>query len=151
MPMDENELKLLREAVAANTAVANEWKESKLREEAIKTGARILGDVSLSESSKMYIIESVVERGVPKKDGALDVVKLTEAINGEARRYGESIGVRNPVTGMGAGAVVEITEAQRKAQADAAAAEETRCKEAWAVLTDGNLKIAEIAVKGRTA
>ena len=140
--MDAEELKLLRESVARLSG-----KET--RREAIQEGARILRDVSLPDAAKEYVIETVLKESLPMKDGALDITKFTEAVNAEARRFGAAIGAGPGVTGMGAAAaVVEITEAQRKAQADAEKADEAMCKESWATLLDGDTKLADIAVRG---
>ena len=149
--MEPDELKLLRESVARLSG-----KET--RREAIQEGARILRDVSLPDAAKEYVIETVLKEALPMKDGALDTVKFTEAVNAEARRFGSAIGAGPRVTGMGAGAqVVEITEAQRAAQVTATKAEEDVYRESWATLLDerpgedGKLRLAEFALRGRTA
>ena len=149
--MDAEELKLLRESVARLSG-----KET--RREAIQEGARILRDVSLPDAAKEYVIETVLKEALPMKDGALDTAKFTEAVNAEARRFGSAIGAGPHVTGMGAGAaVVEITEAQRTAQKEAQKAEDDQYKESWATLLDeqpdkdGKFRLAEVAVRGRTA
>ena len=131
--------------------------EKDIRRDAITEGVAALAEVELPNQAKMYIVETVVDRGVPKKDGALDSVKLKEAINAEARRFGGAIGAGPRVTGMGVAPVVEITEAQRAAQKEARKAEDELYKESWATLLDeqpdaeGKLKLAEIALRGRTA
>ena len=149
--MDAEELKLLRESVARLSG-------KEMRREAIQEGARILRDVDLPDAAKEYVIETVLKEALPLKDGALDVAKLTESVNAEAKRFGAAIGAGSRVTGMGAGApVVEITEAQRKAQAEAREAEAALYRESWATLLDeqpdkdGRLRLAEVAVRGRTA
>jgi hypothetical protein len=131
--------------------------EKDIRRDAITEGARVLEDVSLSEAAKMYIVEAVIDRGVPKKDGALDTVRLAEAINLEARRFAGAIGAGPRVTGMGAGAPVEISEAERTRRAEAAKAEDEAYLESWATLMDerpdenGKFRIAEAAMRGRVA
>lgn len=147
--MDADELKLLRESVARLSG-----KET--RREAIQEGARILRDVSLPDAAKEYVIETVLKEALPMKDGALDVARFTESVNAEAKRFGEAIGVRNPVVGMGStGApVIEMTEAQRKAQTEAQAEEQNVYREAWATLleekpVDGKYRLAEVAMRGR--
>ena len=58
---------------------------------------------------------------------------------------------------MGAAPVIEITEAQRAAATEREQAETGQLREAWATLldeqpgADGKLKIAEYALRGRTA
>jgi hypothetical protein len=130
--------------------------EKDIRRDAITEGARVLEGVSLSESAKVYIIETVVDKGVPKKEGALDTVKFTEAINAEARRFGGAIGAGPRVTGMGAAAPVEITEAQRTAARERETAENATYTEAWAELLDekpveGKYRLAEVALRGRAS
>ena len=149
--MDAEELKLLRESVARLSG-------KEMRREAIQEGARILRDVSLPDTAKEYVIETVLKESLPTKDGALDTAKFTELVNAEAMRFGDAIGSRQRVTGMGAGAqVVEITEAQRAAQKEAAKADDDMYKESWAKLLDeqpdkdGKFHLAETAVRGRTA
>ena len=100
----------------------------------------------------------VVDKGIPKKEGALDAVKFTETINAEARRFGGAIGAGPRVTGMGvAPAVVEITEGQRASAAATQKAEKVQFLEAYATLlgeqpdANGNLKLAEAAFRGRAS
>ena len=147
--MDAEELKLLRESVARLSG-----KET--RREAIQEGARILRDVSLPDAAKEYVIETVLKEALPMKDGALDLVKFTEAVNAEAKRFAGALGVTR-VTGMGAAPVVEITEAQRTQQREQQQAEHDTYVESWAELLDerpdkdGKFKLAEVALRGRTA
>ena len=124
--------------------------EKDVRREAIELGARTLEGVSLNESAKMYIIETVVDKGVPKEAGALDTKKFVEAVNAEARRFGGAIGAGPRVTGMGTPPPVELTEAQRVQLTERRKAEDEQYKEAWAGLFDGDVKLAEVVMKGRT-
>lgn len=126
--------------------------EKDVRREAIELGARELEGISLNEAAKMYIIETVVDRGVPKKEGVLDADKFKEALNAEARRFGGAIGAGPQVRGMGAPPPVQLTEAQRLAITESEKADEAMYKESWAALlgTD-DPKILERAMKGRAA
>jgi hypothetical protein len=124
--------------------------EKDVRREAIELGARTLEGVSLNESAKMYIIETVVDKGVPKEAGALDSKKFVEAVNAEARRFGGAIGAGPRVSGMGTPPPVELTEAQRVQLTERRKAEDEQYKEAWAGLFDGDVKLAEVVMKGRT-
>lgn len=108
--------------------------EKDVRREAIELGSRTLEGVSLNESAKMYIIETVVEKGVPKEAGALDTKKFVEAINAEASRFGAAISGGRLVTGMGAAPPVELTESQRTAVAETAKAETAMYRESAAQL-----------------
>jgi hypothetical protein len=123
--------------------------EKDIRREAIELGARTLEGVSLNESAKMYIIETVVDKGVPKEAGALDSKKFVEAVNAEARRFGGAIGAGPRVTGMGTPPPVELTEAQRVQLTERRKAEDEQYREAWAGLFDGDVKLAEVVMKGR--
>lgn len=108
--MDAEEIKLLKESVAANTAISQKLLNAEMRREAIKEAAHVLRDVSLQPAAKEYIIANVLREALPVKDGALDTVKLTEAINAEAKRYGSSLPGGARVTGMG---VASLTEAKK--------------------------------------
>ena len=124
--------------------------EKDVRREAIELGAKTLDGVALNESAKMYIIETVVDRGVPKEAGALDSKKFVEAVNAEARRFGGAIGAGPRVTGMGAPPPVELTEAQRAAQAAAQKADEAMYREsAAALLGTDDPKIIDRFITGR--
>ena len=136
--------------------LAKELKEEKRRREALVEGARVMKDVAISSEAKEYVMDNVLREAVPMKDNAVDTVKLAESINSELRRFGSAIGAGPRVTGMGVPSqVVEITEAQRKAQADQMAAEEQVYTEAWAELLDerpdaaGKYRLAEAAQRGR--
>jgi hypothetical protein len=148
--MDADELKLLRESVARLSS-------KEMRREAIQEGARILRDVSLPDAAKEYVIETVLKEALPLKDGALDIAKFTESVNAEARRFGGAIGAGPRVTGMGAAAPVEITEAQRAEARAQQQAEHDLYAESWATLLeerpdkDGKFRVAEVAVRGRVA
>jgi hypothetical protein len=158
MPMDENELKLLRESVAAVSATNAALLEKELRREAIAHGAATYRDLNIPNQAKEYLITKVLERGLPKKDGALDTAKLTESLNAEAREFGAAIGLQQRVTGMGASGGTQLTEAQRadfeKQQKETQQATEKQYTEAWADLfTSGSpaekVKLAEVAIRGR--
>jgi hypothetical protein len=147
--MDANEVKLLRESLATQAALTSGLVEKELRREAIAEGARILRDVSLPATSKEYVIETVLREALPKKDGALDITKFTEAVNGEARRFAGAIGAGPRVTGMGGAPVVQIDAAESARRVASEKAEENRYKESFAFLMGGNEKLAEVALAGR--
>jgi hypothetical protein len=142
--MDAEEMKLLRESVARLS-------NRETRRDAIQEGARILRDVALPDAAKEYIIETVLKESLPMKDGALDTAKFTESVNNEAKRFGSAIGATPRVTGMGAAAPVEITEADRAAAKEAETANEQRFAEAWGGLigNTGDKAVLERAMKGR--
>lgn len=137
---------------AEEKALLQRLVEKDTKREAIEQGARMLEDLAVPPSAKMYIIETVIDRGVPTKDGTLDAAKFQESLNAEARRFGGAIGAGPRVTGMGAPPPVQITEAQRKEMADQQAAEDQVYKESWASLI-GKSDDAMLtrAMKGRAA
>lgn len=136
---------------AEEKALLSRLVEKDVRREAIEVGARTLETVSLNEAAKMYIVETVIDRGVPKKDGTLDTEKFTEAIEAETRKFGGAIGALPRVQDMGAAAPVQITEAQRKEISDREKAAADSYKESWAgLLGNSDVKLAERAMKGRT-
>ena len=139
--MDANELKLLRESIAALT-------EKELRREAIAEGARILRDVALPASGKEYVIEAVMRGTLPVTDGKLDTVKLAEAVNAEASRFAAATGQASRVTGMGV-AAIDPKEAERRAEATKD--EQAEDLRVWESLTDGNKDAAKFAAQGRAA
>ena len=148
--MDAEELKVLRETVAATTARTNALLEKEMRREAITESARVLRDVAMRPESKEYVIQTVVERGVPKTaDGKLDVAKLTEAINDEAKRFAAALGQTQRVTGMGQAAGPQLTEADKTRLAESEKAEAAQVTEAWSSIFGGNVALAEVAMKGR--
>lgn len=157
MPFTEEEVKLLRESVAANSAVTTTLLEAELRRQAIALGSRCFGDLAVPNETKEYLIANVIERGLPKKDGALDTVVLTEAFNSEASRFGAATGMKRLVTSMGAsgGQTVQATEAERAQAFQARKTETTKTyTEAWADLfptgtPEQKMKLAEVAVRGR--
>ena len=146
--MTDAEMKLLKESVAAAMATTQALQLKETRREAIAEGARILRDVALPASAKEYIIESVLRNPLPMNDGALDTVKLAEAINAEASRFAAATGQASRVTGMGV-AAIDPKEAERRAEATKD--EQAEDLRVWESLTDGNKDAAKFAAQGRAA
>jgi hypothetical protein len=144
--MEANEKRLLESLV-----------RKELRRDAITAAARILQPLSLTEAQREYVVDNVIgpidrPNALPLTEaGELDVKKFGEAVSAELSRFGAALGIGPRVTGMGAPAPVEITEAQRATQAAAQKAEDDQYKESWSGLLDGtnNVKILERAMKGR--
>jgi len=116
--MDAEELKLLRESLAAQQTATNELLAKERRREAIAEGASTLKSYTgLSSEQKEYIIGTVLKEALPVKEGALDTVKLAESVSAEAKRYAATMTASGRVTGMGAPAPVQIdaTESARRA------------------------------------
>lgn len=159
--MDEAAVKALIEAaqkphvekinllVTENAAL----KSRALRGDAIIEAGRILKDVTLPESAKQFVIDTVLREGaaVPATDaGALDVPKLKEAIDAEAKRLGAVLSSGPRVSGMGVSPapVVDAKEAERQAAlAKEAEANNLRVFESLM----GNPDAAKLAVQGRVA
>ncbi len=113
--MTDEEIKKLVEsavaaAVAAVTAPVAGLTERALRGDAMVAAQKILAPLALQESSKSRVIELVLERAVPVKDGALDLTKFTEAVNAQAKVEGEyvaSLTGAGRVIGMGSAPPVD--------------------------------------------
>ena len=122
-----------------------------LRNKAITEGARLLAAVSLTEGQREYIMDTVMERSIPTTaDGDLDAKKFREALSAELSRFGAALGNRQMVQGMGAGAPVELTEADRAAIAEREKAGDAMYTESWkTLLGTADVKVAEAAYRGR--
>lgn len=162
--MNEEEIKLLRETVAKQATTTAFLMDQEHRRIAITEGAKVLIGISLPAASKEYVIGKVMERALPKQaDGSLDLVKLTEAVQQEAKSFGAAMGIDlSKVVGMGGGtgattpAEVALTEAQKVATVDAQKADQKRLTEAWSELFADSgrgdpTKLAEVALKGKVA
>jgi hypothetical protein len=139
--MEPNEKRLLESLV-----------KKELRRDAITEGARILSGVSLNEVQREYIMDTVLTKDLPMSElGCLDAIKFRESVSAELTRFGAAMGTSRLVVGMGAGAPVELTEADRQRVADQQKAEEVSVRESWAGLLGGNAdaKVLDRAVKGR--
>ena len=141
--MDANELKLLRESIAALT-------EKELRREAIAEGARILRDVALPASGKEYVIEAVMRGTLPVIEGKLDTVKLAQAVNAEASRFAAATGQERRVTGMGVAATVNAQESAASS-AETLKLQEAEDEKTFLFLVGGNKNAAKFALEGRVA
>lgn len=107
----------LRETIQARDGQIQQLLERAIRGDARDEAAKILRSMSLPEVSKQRVIESVL-RDIPKKDGAVDVAKFTEAVNAAAKdegAYVASLTGSGNVIGMG-GAPVDPVKA-RESQA----------------------------------
>lgn len=112
----------LQEAVTAQEATNKRLLERAIRGDARDAGARLLEGVSLPAAAKLRVIEAVVARGVPTKDGELDATKFAEAIATESQDMGRFLSQLDPhrVTGMGGAAapVQTAEEVTRTREAD---------------------------------
>lgn len=160
--MDAAEIKKLQESSAATALALTESQKvianltaRAVRGDARELAAAVLATTALTESQRIYVTESVCgtadsPRELPLKEGALDAVKFTEAVNAEAKRFAAALppaGVR----GLGAGL-------QRVAEsAEVIAARETQAKESEdrSIRTLVEMGLTEAAakesVKGRAA
>lgn len=128
-------------------------RERLLKADATAEAMKLLEGVSIPGSAKALIIENVLERDIPTKDGELDTKKFAEAVNTEARRIGSVLSEASGsgrVFQMGA---TEPTKADLKEakQLKKAAKEERR--EAVSIFESLGMspEAAKIAAKGRVA
>lgn len=122
--MDAAEFKKLQESVAAQTAANAKLLERALRGDAREEAAKILKGVTLIDTAKERVIESILRGTIPQTpEGALDTIKFTEAVNTEAKAEGAYVAAlvgSGRVIGMGAGsapapAPIDPKEAERVA------------------------------------
>ncbi len=92
--------------------------ERALRGDAREAATKILKDITLHESAKAMVIDSVLTN-LPTKDGNLDEAKFAESVNAEAKRIGAVIAAATgsgKVVGMGAAPIeIKPEEAARRA------------------------------------
>jgi len=97
--------------------------ERALRSDAREQGMELLAGVSLPQSAKLRAIESVIDAGLPQKDGELDKVKFTEALTAAAQREGRYVAEltgSGRVMGMGvASDPAKVREAAQIREAEA--------------------------------
>lgn len=129
--MDEAAIKKLvesavKEAVAATLASVQapvKVLENRFqREDATTAGLQFLADISIKESSKRYIVDTVLRDGVPLKEGAIDSEKLKTLVEAEAKRFGEAASAESggfAIRGMGIAPVVPITETRKPEEIEA--------------------------------
>ena len=148
--MTDAEKQQLKEALGLSQTLL----EKERRREAIAEGAKYLQGISLPAAMKELTMENVLREALPIKDNQLDVAKLREAIDREAKRvgaaYGQATGL-GTVYGMGgtAQAVDPATIAAREAAEKVQAA---TYEQAWDELMPGVPKTAvQAAMKGRAA
>lgn len=122
--MDAAELKKLQESLASQAATNQRLLERAIRGDAREEAKRILKGTTLIEAAKERVIESVTRdfAAIPQKDGALDTVKFTEAVNAAAKAEGQYVASligSGQVRGMGAPApVIDAKESERQAADD---------------------------------
>ena len=149
--MDADELKLLKESLAANVAITAALQTKEMRRDAISEAARVLRDVALAPQSKEYVIETVLRNPLPMTDGALDTVKLAEAVNAEASRFAAATGQAQRVTGMGVAAPAVNAQESAAARAEALKLQEADDEKTFLFLVGGNKDAAKFALEGRVA
>ncbi len=106
---DEEIKKLVESAVAAAvtavTAPVASLTERALKGDAMIEARKILTPLALQEASKARVIDLVLSQPLPLKEGALDLVKFTEAVNEQAKAEGAYVAgltEAGRVRGMGA-------------------------------------------------
>jgi hypothetical protein len=122
-----------------------------LRESAERKAVILLEGVSLPTKAKLRIIESVISRGVPVKDGGLDETAFREAIAAEAKSIGEILAEATGsgrVFGLGSAPVINIDPKEAKRERKLLKEERKRDIDILEELT-GNKEVAALAAKGR--
>lgn len=125
--------------------------ERALRGDAREAATKILKDITLHESAKAMVIDSVLAN-IPQKDGNLDEAKFKEAVDAEAKRIGAVIAAATDsgrVSGRGA-APVELSEAEQKRRTDLAKSDENEAIDIFESLGLPK-EAATFAAKGRAA
>ena len=132
--------------------------ERALRGDATVEANRILQPLGLRESGKQMVVENVIERGLPLKDGELDVEKFTVLVTAEAKRVAAVVSGHGGVTNMGTGLslVDDPKAAEARVKEAQAEIELGKLRDAdelsvFESLMPGNKKAAEFAAKGRAA
>ena len=158
--MDQAEIKKLQESLLAQTAINDRLVKRALRGDAIELATAVLSSTQLNEAARKYITETVVgspdsPRELPvKESGILDAVKLTEAVNAEAKRYAAALPPAGRVSGMGGAPGPQLIESDPVKIAAREAANKREQEDdidSMARLMGGDRKLAEAAVKGRAA
>lgn len=144
-------------AVQAGTVAVLEKRA--LRGDAREEATRLLEAVTLPPASKGRVIDSLLERDIPLKDGALDREKFKALVEAAAKSEGAYLtalmgdGARPIGLGQSVGTpVVDMKEAaERRKQAEEAA--QVELAEAKGIFEDIGLppEVAEIAARGRVA
>jgi len=130
--MDAAELTKLQEAQQKLAADNARLLERALRGDAREAAESILKTTSLEKLAWPRVIEAVTSRAIPQKDGQLDLVVFTEAVNAAAKAEGAYVAAltgSGRVVGMGAAPPPEVDakEAERK-QIDAKQLRESRIR-----------------------
>lgn len=140
-------------AVAAVQTPVVSLTERALRGDAREEATKILEPVTLPESAKRKIIETVLRETLPLKDGALDVKTFTDRVNAEAKSMGEVLAEATGsgrVFGLGNAPTTQLSEADAKLARETAA---QRLQESTDVFLElmGDEKAAKFAARGRAA
>ncbi len=138
--MDEAAVqKLIESAVKAAQAPLL---ERAIRGDAREAAAKILAPLALIEKGKARVIDTILGRELPLKDGALDLVKFTEAVNAEAKAEGAYVAELSgsgQIRGMGITQPPQVlTEDARKLQEAETKRFEADTENVFGRLTNGN-------------
>jgi hypothetical protein len=156
MPLTEQELAQLRESLLAPTnSQVTRLLEAELRRDALAHGAKVLKGIELPSVSKERVIQSVIERALPKDAaGNLDLAKLTEAYTEAAKEEGVYVasltggrGVRGFGPSPAPAPVVDAKEAERQAEYDKRF--DGRAVKVFESILGGNAAAAKLAFEGR--
>ena len=158
---EKEEVTMTEEAIqklveSAVTKATDPLRERALRGDAVVEANRILKPLALREAGKQMALDNVIAKGLPRKDGELDVKVFEDLLMAEAKRVAEVIG-GGGVHGRGSGiGLVEKPKtdeerlAEAKRNADLAKLDED---EAISIYESIGLDktVAKFAAKGRAA
>ena len=114
--MDAAEFKKLQESMAAQEANNKILLERAIRSDARELATATLKPLALQEASKARVIDLVMAKPLPMKDGALDVTAFTEAVNNEAKAEGAYVAnllESGRVRGMGSSAPAPTADEEK--------------------------------------
>ena len=148
MPMDDEELKALKESNARLL-------ERAVYQDAVILSRNILDGVTLAESLKKMITENVTGtdgawKYIPRKDGGLDREKFSDMINTEAKRVGKAFKEAGGGRSAYEGPVEEPKPEEIQAREAARKRTEEEAADIFADIMD-NREAAQRAAKGRAA
>lgn len=148
--MTEAEVKVLKENLAAQTAINERLMKRALRADALEIASTVLATTSLTEAQRTFVTLSVIgtteaPREIPVgESGAVDAPKLIEAVNATAKAYSATLPATGGVRGLGAPGPTLVTES---AEAKAARLEGQKESEAAQVRGLMALGLSEAAAR----
>ncbi len=144
--MTEAEVKELKESLAKTQAVNTQLLARALRSDAKDLATAILKPMDrFTEAQREYVTGQVLAVEIPLKDGALDAVKFTEAVNDAAKAYSAALPPSGGVRNMGPGPTL-VQESPEVKTAREAREKEFKADEVRSLMTLG---LSEAAAKAQ--